>query len=262
MSTHNEETVQVATQEEPPAVEPAVEVVEVVEGVAGWKKSRLVLVLDTETTGVDPEADELAEVGFCVVDIRAAKIRSVWSELVKLKGPNHAVEINGITEDLSPVLDRDDVAGHLRSIAPYVEAVVAHNASFDRPWLPELHSLPWVCTLIDYPWPGVSKVRSLADLALRYGVGVVRAHRAFDDVLTLATVMERQGAALEAQFDEALRRSQIPKILVRAILPIERKDEAKAAGFKWDPAKRHWWKSIPETAVDSFSFKVVPIITT
>jgi len=216
----------------------------------------LAMIIDVETTGlVEADGAECAEIGFVILDVGLAKIRSVWSEVVEFDGPNGAEEVNGIPRDLVAAVTRSEARAKLESLIPEVSVVLAHNAQFDRAWLPELSVLPWVCTLRDYPWPG-PPARNLADLALRFGVGVVRAHRAFDDVLTLATIMERQGAALAGQIEEAMRRASVPKIKVRALVSIDRKDDAKALGFRWDPTLKRWWKEIPEDQFDSFPFTV------
>jgi len=214
----------------------------------------IALVIDTETTGVDENA-EVAEICFAALDIERAKIRSIWSECIEFNGENAAIDVNGIPKGLATI-GRQQASEVLKDIASRVDVIVAHNASFDRRFLPEFDALPWVCTLRDYPWPGLAKTGNLASLALHYGVGLVRAHRAFDDVLTLATVLERQGPLLEDQMREAMRRAAIPRYKAMALVTIAHKDLAKNAGFRWDPLTKMWWKDVTDEEAAGFPFKV------
>jgi len=214
----------------------------------------LIMVLDTETTGLDPDANELTEVCCAIVDVDLAKIQSIWSRVCQFEQQTpEALELTGIVPELA-TCTREQIGDLVKRSAHGVRAVLAHNASFDRKWLPELADVPWVCTLNDFPWG--FKVRGLADLALKSGVGIVRAHRAFDDVITLATVLERQGDKLAEQIDWVLEDLKIPRIPVSAIVSIQRKDEAKAAGFRWNPTLKIWWREIKETEIEALPFQV------
>ena len=139
------------------------------------------------------------------------------------------------------------------------EAILAHNAEFDRQWFgEELLGVPWACSM-DIEWPRPSPGKSLTAIALAHGVGVTRAHRAIDDVMTLASLLERAvelGASLETLIKRALR----PKVRVVASLPRHRNPELKAAGFRWDPERTQWWKKcfVDEVATLPFDVREAP----
>lgn len=135
---------------------------------------------------------------------------------------------------------------------------VAHNAEFDSKkmvgdtrFLP-LASLPWVCTMSDFKWPLATKEQgSLINLALDHGIGVASAHRALTDCRLIAALFDRM-ADLPAMFDVAMR----PKALFQALVPFERKDEAKAAGFKWNGSDKTWTRQMAIEDAAALSFPV------
>ena len=77
------------------------------------------------------------------------------------------------------------------AMAAAADAVLAHNAAFDRQWfgrgeLPALEA-PWICSMEDIRWPaerGLRTTPSVRDLALAYGVPVVQpGHGAFPELI-------------------------------------------------------------------------------
>jgi DNA polymerase-3 subunit epsilon len=139
------------------------------------------------------------------------------------------------------------------------EAVVAHNAAFDRQWfghgeLPALER-PWICSMEDIRWPAERQLRatpSVRDLALAYGVPVWAAHRALTDCIYLAQVFERC-ADLESLLAAALE----PRRLYRACLSYDERHRARAAGFRWnDPVPKAWTRRLSEREVQALPFAV------
>jgi DNA polymerase III subunit epsilon len=218
----------------------------------------LLLILDTETTGTDPTKDRLVEVAWLRYDTAARAIVDMHSELVDGKD-NAAEHINGIPASL---LYRgsmgDDVDRLVWSAALGCDCVVAHNAAFDRAWFSTdtQHAKPWVCSCDDIEWPkGGTGSKSLPSLALAHGVPVAHAHRAFDDVLTLARMFQRvaeTGSDVDAMMVKAMR----PRCRFVSLAPFNQKDEVKAAGFRWDPTAKVWWRNMPPEDTDALPFKV------
>jgi len=143
-----------------------------------------------------------------------------------------------------------------RWIIEPAQIILAHHAEFDRQFTPDLER-PWVCSEEDIVWPHSTKGGrggSLAHLALSLGLGVASAHRAMTDVDTLARILTRiaeKGHDLQALLVHAMR----PKAMFHSLAPFEKKDEVKAAGFRWEPDKKIWWRRMAIEDAQKLSFK-------
>jgi len=177
------------------------------------------VIVDVETSGLDPEQDELLEVGAVAFDADHGVPVSVWSDLCRAES-NAAEQVNHIPEAaLSRGAGRAATLARLREfvdesrdrnggVDPYV---LAHKAEFDRQWLPLLDEKRWVCTKEDADWPLSDREGpSLVHLALAYEVGVVRAHRAIEDCLTLAAVLSRVHAVERGLDDPGVTLDGVP----------------------------------------------------
>ena len=216
----------------------------------------MILILDTETTGVDDGA-VCIEVACALYSLKHAAVVRSFSSLIR-HHENPAEAVNRISPALLaeaplpgnvwPVIDR---------MALSVRAIVAHSADFDRRFVPPIvaANAPWVCSMDDLAWPRPAG-RSLVALALAHDLGVSHAHRAAVDVDLLARLFTRaaeMGADLEAMITRGLR----PKALFVALVPFERKDEAKVAGFKWDESvPKAWSRRMAIEDVAALPFKV------
>lgn len=207
------------------------------------------LIIDTETNGLD-DAAQVIEVGAILYSVENQCVLQEMSTLLPaLK--NEAESINRIkVSALDEILSTRSVSFAqelLFAMSKSADVYVAHNAEFDEKkvfgdtrFLP-LASLPWVCTMSDFRWPLATREQgSLINLALDHGIGVASAHRALTDCRLIAALFDRM-ADLQSMFTVAMR----PKALFQALVPFERKDEAKAAGFNGTPrieAGRGKWR--------------------
>ncbi len=200
------------------------------------------LIIDTETSGLDPEADHLVEVGAVLFDtVLGIPIESrafLVGAVSNAAEPINRIPAAAIALDWAS--DPGDVRDVLLDLMRQGASVrgeticVAHNAAFDRQWIGGLVSR-WICTQTDVDWarvPGGSG--SLVSVALAYDVGVVRAHRAIEDCLTLAAILGRVHE-LEDGLDGWLDRQL-----------------AKDARFGWDGARKLWIKNVRESQVAGF----------
>ncbi|MFA9271558.1 MAG: hypothetical protein ACEQSX_12515 [Baekduiaceae bacterium] len=158
------------------------------------------LLLDVETGGLDPATDHLLEVGLVLWSVPHRSTIATASWLVRAPA-NKAEHVNGIRPALlAEGREREWVVGRAQAWAEHADAVAAHNAEFDRAWLPDLGK-PWICTCFDVEWPGralaggIERERerpgqSLVALCLAHGVGVASAHRAITDCLLIASLLE------------------------------------------------------------------------
>ena len=220
------------------------------------------LIVDTETTGLDPERDRCIEVGAILFDVRHRAVLSQLSFLLPCQ-TNQAQGVNGIAPELSR--QPQPLAPALALLDAMVEAsdlLVAHNAAFDAQWfgrgpLPVLN-LPWLCSMEDIRWPAERQLRSrpsVRDLALAYGVPVWAAHRALTDCIYLAQVFERC-----SELEQLLVEGMEPRQLYRARLSYEERHQARDAGFRWnEPVRGAWTRRLSEREVALLPFPVTPV---
>ena len=224
-----------------------------------------ILILDTETTALEPKDGALIEVGAILFSVQDRAVVAQASVLFRAES-NEAESVNGI----SPALLRRQTPGFsiagfefLEAMARKADLYVAHNADFDRKWL-EYHQgdllgdRPWVCSMKDIQWPQVPAKHSgrvsVTNLALAYGVPVWAAHRALTDCFYLAQVMEREPALEDLLID-----AQSPKALFRAHVTYDQRDLAKQSGFSWDAGRKQWTKKLSPAKAQELPFKVSEI---
>jgi DNA polymerase-3 subunit epsilon len=220
------------------------------------------LIVDTETTGLDPSTDACVEVGAVLFRVPERLVLQQLSFLLPVRR-NPAEAINGIPAAVSRLPQPWRAA--LRCFEAMLEAsdaVLAHNAAFDRQWfgidpLPAIEK-PWICSMDDIRWPADRQLRSspsVRDLALAHGVPVWAAHRALTDCIYLAQVLERC-ADLDSLLQEALE----PRRLYRAQLSYAERQRAKDAGFRWnDPVPGAWSRRLSQREVRALPFPVQPV---
>ncbi|MBK8199193.1 MAG: DUF3820 family protein [Acidobacteria bacterium] len=159
--------------------------------------SPLVCLLDVETTGMEDDARvvEIAAITGRLFD-RGAPIERTINTLVNpgVPIPCTASAIHHITDAMvqnAPPLDE------VMETFPVADLYVAHNAAFDRRFLPHLKAAPWACTL-KVAYAEFDDAPSYGLQALRYWLGTPgpplgsggHAHRAMYDVWTLAGLFD------------------------------------------------------------------------
>jgi DNA polymerase-3 subunit epsilon len=210
-----------------------------------------VLVLDTETTGLDHSVDKIIELALLQVDVDLATglpvgVVSVYDGLED-PGVPISKEIEAITGITSAM-----VAGHrldearIASLLQGVNLVIAHNAAFDRPFcearIPAFAQLPWGCSFADIDWKkeGQSSAK-LEYLALDKG-WFYDAHRAEVDCHALLAVLGQPlPASRVTGLAKILTASQGASYCLQATnAPFEAKDLLKARAYRWNAEQRVW----------------------
>jgi DNA polymerase III epsilon subunit len=168
------------------------------------------VVLDTETTGLRPEAGDRV-VSVAGIRVRGGQVRrhEVFHTLVdpKRSVPPESVAIHGITDAMlvgAPAIETV-LPAFLEFAGPAV--LVAHEASFDlrfldpearRLGLPPLSSRPILDTrLLSRSLHGPGEGHTLEAIAARLGVTVRGRHSALGDAQTTAEILVRLLALLE-----------------------------------------------------------------
>lgn len=205
----------------------------------------MILILDTETSGVDPKKHCILELAIAEFDEVEGKLISCRSRLIKGEVTTEAWAINGISQHLvdahgeHPDMLNEFVNGHPR-------CVLAHQADFDQKWVGvNLRRLPWVCTRDDIEWPRKTAMGSgsLEKLAIAHGVGILPGHRAIHDVLTIVRVLEEvhsRGFSLDDLITRALR----PKATFQAMVSYGNNQLARDAGFRWEGDTKRWLRTM------------------
>jgi DNA polymerase-3 subunit epsilon len=181
-------------------------------------------VLDTETTGLDPEADELIAIGAVRIVNRRILTHETFDQLID---PHRAVSpesvrIHGLSRAL--LEGRPDVAEVLPRFARFAEdtVLVGHNVAFDMRFLAAKEARtgvrltqPVLDTLLLSPVVHPQEQdHSLEAIADRLGVSIVGRHTALGDALVTAEIflrllrlLEERGIETLGQALEAARRT-------------------------------------------------------
>ncbi|MCK7495336.1 MAG: exonuclease domain-containing protein [Comamonadaceae bacterium] len=157
------------------------------------------VVLDTETTGMDPVVDkvvELALVKFECSRKESGAIGRVFDSYDGLEDPGmpippESTAIHHITDDMVRGQCLDEAA--IGRVLEGAGLVIAHNAGFDRAVRrgspARVQALPWACSLRDVPWDSLGLGSAKLDyLAYRYGF-FFEGHRAEIDCRALLEVL-------------------------------------------------------------------------
>lgn len=219
----------------------------------------LVLVIDTETTGLSPATDTCIEVAAVLYSLRFAGIVKVYSTLLAAGVENAAESVNHIPSGaLELGATPSNAWKTVDGWGKQAEAVLAHNADFDRSFVPAevLSSIPWIDTCDGITWPRQSKPgASLISLALDHGLGVVDPHRALNDCLLLARLLTRC-AELGHDVGALLAQGLRPRAMFQALVSFDDKDKAKEAGFRWDAPTRRWLRKMAVEDAGKLGFRV------
>ena len=225
-------------------------------------KVDILAMVDTETTGLDPQKHDLLEIACALYDVKRATMIEARSWLIH-STDNPMEKVNGLPSALlqergRKMLSPEDLVAmeDLAKMLLRSSAVVAWNAAFDQPWieayLDRLTLLPtmffarpkWVCAMNDMEWPKFSSSRALSSVALAHGVPITDAHRALSDVLTMTKLFSR-AAELGADVGEMVAFAALPRAEYRAAVDYSGRELARGAGFRWDETRRGWFRKFP-----------------
>ncbi len=218
-----------------------------------------VLILDTETTGLDSSKDRLIELALILVDVDKAtglplQVQEVFDELEDPGRliPAEATRVTGITDAM--VAGKRLNEARVAELMAGVDLVIAHNARFDRGFmenrLPAFAKLSWACSVSEIDWQaqgrGSAKLEFLAhELGFFYD-----AHRAEMDCHALLAVL---AAPLPNTGETGLARllaaAQATSYRVQATgSPFSSKDALRARGYRWDAERKVWHTQVGNPA--------------
>lgn len=216
------------------------------------------LILDTETSGTGPDRDHVIEIACVLYSIESATPIGSYASLLRAE-TNEAEAINRIPASaLKDAPEPAKVWSFVGAMIDKSDAIIAHNAEFDRSFLPASlrDRKQWICTMDDLQWPMVTKPGgSLVNLALDHELGVASAHRAMTDCDLIARLLTRV-AKMGVDLQTFLARGLRPKAKYQALVSFDEKDAAKELGFKWVPETKQWVKTIAIEDAESLPFEV------
>ncbi len=205
------------------------------------------MIIDLETTGLDPSQDEILEIGILMFGVVADENPFIVATYGSLNQPDHTP----ISEEITKItgIHPEHVVG-AKIDWPYVSdlmrkcsLVVAHNAPFDRSFLlacPEISQVTrestWACSLRHIDWLSKGfRSRSLQHLAADHGFLNPFPHRAIFDCATTFNLIKLYFSELTSKCEEHLLRILAWKS------PFEKKDLLKEHGYRWNSEKRVWY---------------------
>jgi DNA polymerase-3 subunit epsilon len=221
-----------------------------------------VVILDTETTGLDAAKEKIIELALLKVQVDLDTGLPVGDVMVydELEDPGIPIpkeveKITGINSAMVSGKRLDE--GRIATLMEGVDLVIAHNAGFDRPFvearLPHFSQLAWACSFADISWKdqgrSSAKLESLAQ-ALGY---FYDAHRAEMDCHALLAVLAAALPVTPAPISADLvtpsstglawliGKSQHPTYRLQATnAPFDAKDKLKARGYRWNADQKVW----------------------
>ena len=220
-----------------------------------------VVVVDTETTGLNADKDEIIEIGLVVVAVgatsgQAFEVLDSYGALEEPSGPipPETTLVHGITDEMVVGQRIDDL--RVQAMLKNVGLVIAHNAGFDRRFLerrlPVFAELPWACSVKDVAWHEEGCGSQKLDYLLMQCGFFHEAHRAEADCLALLEVLQRPLAkASGLAMTQLLRAANQKRYRIWAVnSPFEAKDALKAVGYRWDATLRCWHLETSEVALE------------
>lgn len=226
---------------------------------------RRALILDAETTGLDPRTDRIIELALLPFEYSSGSgaITEIGQPLSFLEDPGRpippeVVDLTGITDAMVAGQRIDDAAANRELEA--ASLIVAHNAGFDRPFvdrrLPLSKGKAWGCSLREVPWRGAGYASSALEfLLIKKSRLFFDGHRAGADCQALlhllGTPFEDGISPLRLLLDSARQ----PTIRLWATgAPFEQKEALKGRRYRWsngeDGRPKAWFREVRATELD------------
>jgi DNA polymerase III subunit epsilon len=222
--------------------------------------ARIGLYLDTETTGLDPSADAIIELGV----VRFAYdpdggIIGALDDLAAFEDPGRPIpevvsQMTGITDAMVKGTRIPDE--RVAELFAGAHLVIAHNAGFDRRFVerrfPSLAGRNWACSLRDVAW----REEGFEGLGLKYLLMAhgyfFDGHRAVEDCYAGVHLLAQQSGDGETTVMRRLREGALRSdVRIWAVgSPYDTKDALRERGYRWHAASKCWWRDVPKGALE------------
>ncbi len=213
------------------------------------------VVLDTETTGLNHNEDEIIEIGLrqFLFNRQTGEVLALSKSYSSFQDPGRSIpaeitELTGITDEMVegkqiewPVVD---------ALLEEASIIIAHNARFDRPFIDKKSAVSkekiWGCSIKQIDWRHQGFTSSKLELLNIYHGFFTDSHRAINDVDAWLNLLSLQEAESPKNYLHELlnnaKKNQTQVIASSAAF--ETKDQLKGRGYSWDNTNRFWNKVI------------------
>lgn len=214
--------------------------------------------VDTETTGLDLDSDEVIELALlpfeyerdtgAIVGVDAQAALSAFRQ-PSFPIPPESAKIHGISDEMveGQVIDPQ----RIKAIAEPAHLILAHNAAFDRLMVekhwPIFEDKHWACSLAEIDWKSEGLGSAKLDYLLYRQGWFHDGHRALNDaeaaLFLLTLPLPASGRlGLSALLDSARRQLWVVRAEDTAF---EQRASLKARGYRWDDGEgkrvKAWW---------------------
>ncbi|WP_285019662.1 3'-5' exonuclease [Novosphingobium sp. fls2-241-R2A-195] len=214
---------------------------------SAFPEERVVAIIDTETTGLDSNRDDVIEFAGIAFSYRAdgqlLTPLNFISQLQESRSPlrEEIVRLTGINDTMikGKSFDIDAIENFIRS----ADLIVAHNASFDRPFCEKISKIfankPWACSATEVDWKTLGYEGTKLAYLVNSSGWFFDAHRALDDCRALAKVLSTKTStnAPHTPFEHLLASAREVKWRIAFSAPFELRMSLRERGFRWKPGQ-------------------------
>jgi len=212
------------------------------------------VVIDVETTGFDSTSDALIQIALrpFLVCLETGQVSVIKKPIVYKQEPPEPLsdrikQVTGFSdEDLTNEKVNWSMIGRILSMCKFV---IAHNASFDRPWvdrylrendIPINDELIWACSMSQVDWSrDVIPSKSLEVLCAWHGF-FYNSHCAEADIDATLHLLR-----ISSTLSELLANASTPDWHVFAMNTLRQENERlKKQRYRWNPEFSCWWKAV------------------
>jgi len=223
-------------------------------GTASTSETKRVIVLDTETTGLDAKSERIIELAMLsvLVDTTTGQPVGPVTTYESFEDPGKPIppaitEITGIDDSMVRGQRIDDA--RVAELVQAADLIVAHNAGFDRPFvearLPVFATRAWNCSFAGIDWKAQGSGSAKLEFLAHERGWFYDAHRALVDCHALLQVLATPLKNGQSGLQQLLQGASNTRYKLRATgAPFDAKDALKARGYRWDNENRVWWTTL------------------
>ena len=224
------------------------------------------VVVDVETTGLDPSRDKLIE--FCGVPFEfereSGRILAVGAAVSYLEDPGRpipaeVVKLTGITDAMVAGKRIDEAAAG--SLMAEAGLVIAHNAAFDRPFvdrrLAASRDKAWACSQREVPWKELGASSGALEFLMMKRCGLFfDGHRADADCHAVLRLLQEPLDDGTLPLRLLLASARTPSYRIWALgAPFDKKDVLKQRRYRWSNGDgnqaKAWYTSVAAAELEA-----------